>query len=40
VVSSIALISPFFGAFLVALMIAVALLVYGMRLIALGISVG
>jgi uncharacterized membrane protein HdeD (DUF308 family) len=39
-VSSIALISPFFGAFLVALMIAVALLVYGMRLIALGMSGG
>jgi uncharacterized membrane protein HdeD (DUF308 family) len=36
VVSGIALISPFFGAFLVALMMAVALLVYGMRLIALG----
>lgn len=39
-VSSIALISPFFGAFLVALMIAVALLVYGMRLIALDVSGG
>jgi len=37
-ISGIALISPFFGILLVAVMMAVALLVYGMRLIALGIS--
>lgn len=40
VIAAIALISPFFGILLVTLMIAVALLVYGMRLIALGISGG
>jgi hypothetical protein len=38
--SGIALISPIFGALLVALMIAIALLVYGMRLIVLGVSGG
>ncbi len=38
VISGIALISPFFGVLLVALMIAIALLVYGMRLIAMGVS--
>src|SRR5919202_4416072 len=40
VISGIALISPFFGALLVAVMLAVALLIYGMRLIALGVSGG
>jgi uncharacterized membrane protein HdeD (DUF308 family) len=40
VISGIALISPFFGILLVAIMMAVALLVYGMRLIALGESGG
>lgn len=40
VISGIALISPFFGILLVAIMMAVALLVYGMRLIALGVSGG
>jgi uncharacterized membrane protein HdeD (DUF308 family) len=37
VISGIALMSPFFGVLLVAIMMAVALLVYGMRLIALGV---
>ena len=36
VVADIALISPFFGAFVVAWMIAIALLIYGMRLITIG----
>jgi uncharacterized membrane protein HdeD (DUF308 family) len=40
VISGIALISPIFGALLVALMIAIALLVNGMRLIASGVSGG
>jgi uncharacterized membrane protein HdeD (DUF308 family) len=40
VISGITLISPIFGALLVALMIAIALLVYGMRLIVLGVSSG
>lgn len=37
VIAGIALISPFFGVLLVALMMAIAPLVYGMRIIALGV---
>jgi hypothetical protein len=40
VIPGIALSSPIFDALLVALMIAIALLAYGMRLIVLGVSSG